>query len=211
MLNIYYIPCGGNPTAVSCLSIYCLFPVSWSLRLDSLIRPSCVIPGLISWHTMSRSLRLDFQLANTQERVHWLDMISPLEMLSPLLFECLNNLALGLLNYCRLDRIVLWRDIGFALNSIVLWSQFLDLVQLNNIPQLDVLEPVKDNNVILCDQVWAVLDLGHSIVTKLVTEQVDGWRRSGWWFCRWCWSCWRCCWRCGSNYLKWSKRGKLIR
>jgi len=73
-------------------------------------------------------LCFDFQLANAQERVQGFDVIAPLEMLSPLFLDGLDNLALGLFNDCGLDRIVFGGDVGLSFDSVILGAEFLDLI-----------------------------------------------------------------------------------
>lgn len=97
------------------------------------------------------SLCFDFQLANAQERVQWFDVITSLEVLSPLLLDGLDDLALRLLNDCGLDRVVFGGDVGLSFDSVILGSEFFDLVQLDNISQFNILEAIQDNDVVLGD------------------------------------------------------------
>lgn len=83
-----------------------------------LLRPKAIAPKNI--YIDDRFLSLDFQLADTEEGMKRLDMVTSLEMLSPLLLEGLDNFALGLFNDRGLDGVILGRDIGSTLDSVVL-------------------------------------------------------------------------------------------
>lgn len=47
------------------------------------------------------------------------------------------------------------------------------MVEFDDIAELDVLETVEDDDVVLCNEVGTVLDLGHSVVFELVAEEGD--------------------------------------
>jgi hypothetical protein len=116
---------------------------------------------------------LDLQLTHTQQRMKRFDPVHSLEMLSPLLLKSLDNLALGLFNDRGLDGKVFRGDVGLSLDRIIFRAQFLDLIQFNHIAQLNILESIQYNNIVLGNQVRTVLDLGHGVVSKLITKEVD--------------------------------------
>lgn len=95
-------------------------------------------------------------------------------ILSPLLLDNADHLALGLLDDCGLDVEQTVVDIGLSTKHIVFASEFSHLVQLEHIAYRHVLESVDSDEIILGNEQRATCYFCNGIETHLVSKFADG-------------------------------------